>query len=115
MKCKKGSGSLWNQAEVNKAIGNFEGIVTAKSNIALARSMYEGGVNHEELIKASQELYELLVVEFGQENGYSIDAGKTLAIQLQNANRGEEARDFFVKLLAISSKYLVLITIKPYN
>jgi len=95
-----------NQLEVNKAIGNFEGIVTAKSNIALARSMYVGGVNHEELIKASQELYELHVVEFGQENGYSIDAGKTLAIQLQDANRGEEARELLVKLLAISRQVL---------
>lgn len=36
----------------------------------------------------------------------TIDACKTLAIQLQNANRGEEARELLVKLLAISRQVL---------
>jgi hypothetical protein len=45
-----------NQLEVNKAIGNDEGIVNTKINIAYEQSMYEGGRNNEELLRASQEL-----------------------------------------------------------
>ena len=61
-----------NQLEVFEAIGFADGIALAKSNIALAKSKYEGGNNSEELLKASQELYELRVTEFGEENDYTI-------------------------------------------
>jgi len=56
-----------NQLEVNEAIGDDDGITTAKRNIALARSKYEGD-NTVELLNANQELYELRV---GDE--YTID------------------------------------------
>jgi hypothetical protein len=48
------------QLKVCEAIGHEEGIVIAKANIALAKSMYEGGSN-DELLKANQDLYKLRV------------------------------------------------------
>jgi hypothetical protein len=42
-----------NQLRMNEAIGNDEGAASAKGNIAIARSMYEGGSN-EEVLKKSQ-------------------------------------------------------------
>ena len=48
------------QLKVCEAIGDEEGIVIAKANIALAKSMYEGGSN-DELLKANQDLYKLRV------------------------------------------------------
>ena len=42
-----------NQLEVNEAIGDDDGITTAKRNIALARSKYEGD-NTVELLNANQ-------------------------------------------------------------
>ena len=44
-----------NALEVHATIGNDEGIAAAKSNIALAKSKYEGG-NIEEVLEASQEI-----------------------------------------------------------
>jgi hypothetical protein len=95
-----------NQLEVNESIGDAEGIATAKINIDVAKSMYESGSNNEEVLKASQELYELRVSEDGDEDEYTIDAGKAYAIDLHNANRGDEARDFLTKLLATSKQVL---------
>jgi hypothetical protein len=46
-----------NCVKVGEAIGDNVRIATAKINIAIAKSMYEGGNNNEELVKASQELY----------------------------------------------------------
>jgi hypothetical protein len=86
--------------KVCEAIGDDEGIAVAKSNIALAKSMYEGGNNSEELMEASQDLYELRIAEFGEEHYYTIDAGKSYALHLQKANRREEARELLMKLLA---------------
>jgi hypothetical protein len=94
-----------NQLEVSEAIGNAEGIANAKGNIAIAKSKYESG-NNEELVKASQELYELRIAELGEENEYTIEAGKTYAIYLRKANRGDEARDLLTKLLATSKQVL---------
>jgi cation transport regulator ChaC len=51
------------------------GVSTAKRNIALAKSKYESGNNNEEVLKASQELYELRIAEDGDEHYYTIDAG----------------------------------------
>ena len=89
-----------NQLEVNEAIGDDEGIATAKRNIALARSKYEDD-NTEELLNANQELYELRV---GDE--FTIDAGKNCFIRLQKADRGDEARELLKKLLATSKQVL---------
>ena len=94
---------LENQLEVYKAIGFVEGIATAKSNIALAKSIYKGG-NNEEVLKACQELYELRVAELGEEDYLTIDSGKVYAAHLQNANRGDEARELLTKLLATSKQ-----------
>jgi hypothetical protein len=93
-----------NQLEVSETIGYARGVATAKANIAYAKSMYEGGNNSEELLKASQELYELRVAEFGEENEYTIDAGTDYAIYLQKANHETEARELLMKLLATSKQ-----------
>jgi len=37
--------------------------------------LHEDDNNEEELLKMSREFYELRVVEFGEENDYTIDAG----------------------------------------
>jgi hypothetical protein len=47
------------QGAVNKKIGDGQGVATTKSNRADAISMYEGGNDNEELLKASQQLYNL--------------------------------------------------------
>jgi hypothetical protein len=90
--------------KVREAIGDDEGVATAKANIADAKSKYEGGNNNEEVLKASQELYELRIAKFGEENEYTIDAGKNYADILQKANRREEARELLMKLLATSKQ-----------
>jgi hypothetical protein len=91
--------------QVFEAIGFARGAATAKSNIAFAKSKYEGGSN-EEMLKASQELYELRIAEYGDEHYYTIDAGKIYAIALWDAKRGEEARELLTKLLATSKQVL---------
>jgi hypothetical protein len=54
--------------------------VSAKRNIALARSMFENGNNHKELLKATKELYELRVSKLGEGNENTVKAGKRHAI-----------------------------------
>jgi hypothetical protein len=93
------------QLEVNESIGFADGIATAKRNIALARSKYEGGNNEEEL-RANQELYKLRVAKLGEEHENTIEAGKNYALRLRQANRGDEARDLLMKLLATSKQVL---------
>jgi hypothetical protein len=92
--------------KVREAIGDNEGAATAKCNIALAKSKYEDGNKNEELMKAHQELYELRIAEYGEENEYTIDAGNDYAIYLRQANRCGEAREFLTKLLATSKQIL---------
>jgi hypothetical protein len=92
------------QLKVCKAIGDDESIATAKNNLALAKSKYESGNNNEELLKASQELYELRVTEGGDEDEYTIRAGKHYAINLRKANRRDEARELLTKLLVTSKQ-----------
>jgi hypothetical protein len=94
-----------------EAIDDDEGIVTAKSNIATAKgniaitkSKYKGGNNNEEVLKASHELYELRIAEYGGEHENTIRAGTNYAIDLQKANRREEARELLLKLLATSKQ-----------
>jgi hypothetical protein len=89
---------------VNEAIGNADGIAHAKANIALAKSKYEGGNNKEELLRASRELYELRVAKSGENNRYTIIAGRSYAINLHKANRGDEARALLTKLLITSKQ-----------
>jgi hypothetical protein len=89
---------------VNEAIGDDEGIATAKANIAYAKSMYESGNNDEELVNVSRELYKLRVSEYGEEYEYTIDAGKHYAINLCKANRGDEARELLTELFATSKQ-----------
>jgi hypothetical protein len=101
-----------NALEVHETIGNAEDIATAKANIAYAKSMNEGDSNIEKVLKASQELYELRIAKLGEENEYTIDAGRKYASRLRKANRGGEARELLTKLLA-TSKYLDLTTIPP--
>jgi len=91
--------------EVFEAIGDAEGIAHAKASIAIAKSMYEGGSN-EEVLEASQELYELRVAELGEKNELTIDSGKVYAMKLQDADRRDEARELSVKLLATSKQVL---------
>jgi hypothetical protein len=89
--------------QVFEAIGDTDGIATAKSNIAIAKSKYDGG-NTEEVLKASQALYELRIAEDGDEHEFTIDAGKIYALRLQRNNRQEEARELLMKLLATSKQ-----------
>jgi hypothetical protein len=95
-----------NALEVNEAIGNAEGIATAKRNIAYAKSKYEGGNNNEELLKASQDVYKMRVARLGEEHENTINAGKIYALRLRQANREEEARDLLMKLFATSKQVL---------
>ena len=92
--------------EVSKATGDTDGIAATISNIAYAKSMYEGGNNNDELLKTSRELYELRVASFGEEHGYTIIAGKDYAVDLQKVDRGDEARELLTKLLAASKRIL---------
>jgi len=94
-----------NVLEVHELIGDDEGIATAKANIAIAKSKYEGGSN-EEVLKASEELYKVRAAELGEQNELTIHAGRNYAIDLHNANRRDEARELLVKLLATSKQVL---------
>jgi hypothetical protein len=85
-----------NQLKVNESIGFIDGIATAKSNIAYAKSKNEDG-NNEEVLKASQELYKMRVAKYGEGSELAIDSGVIYAAHLQNANRGEEARELLTK------------------
>ena len=96
---------LENQLEVNESIGDAEGAATAKANTAHAKSKYEGD-NNEELLKANEELYELRVSKFGDDDEDTIHTGLIYASNLQKANRGGEARDLLMKLLATSKQVL---------
>jgi hypothetical protein len=91
---------------VGEAIGFARGVANAKSNIAYAKSMYGGGNNDEELLRASQEMYELRIAELGEEDEYTIEAGKIYAFDLRKANHGDEARELLTKLLAMSKQVL---------
>ncbi len=51
-------------------------------------------------------MYELRISQLGEESEQTIRAGKNYAIGLQNANRGDEARDLITKLLATSKQVL---------
>jgi hypothetical protein len=92
--------------KVCKAIGFIDGIATAKGNIAIAKSKYEGGISNEEVLKVSQEVYELRVAKYGEEHENTIHAGITYAGELQKANRWDEARELLAKLLATSKQIL---------
>jgi hypothetical protein len=51
-------------------------------------------------------MYELRVAANGKEDELTIHAGKVYAIDLRNANRGDEARELLTKLLATSKQVL---------
>ena len=91
--------------KVCEATGDTDGIAAAKSNIAMAKSIYEGG-NNEEVLKANKELYELRVAKHGEGSKLAINSGKNYAIDLQEANRGDEALELLTKLLATSRQVL---------
>ena len=91
--------------ELSKAIGDDEGVAIAKANIALAKSKFEGN-DSEELLKANKELYELRVAKNGEGNLLTIDSGVIYAVNLQKANRGNEARDLLAKVLETSKQVL---------
>ena len=91
--------------KVCEANGDTDGIAMAKRNIAIAKSIYEDD-NSEELLEASRELYELRIAQLGEESEHTIREGKNYAIALQNANRGDEARELLMKLLATSKQVL---------
>jgi hypothetical protein len=110
--------------QVFEATGYAEGVVIAKSNIAEVQSKYEGGMNNEEFLKMSQQLYEMRVSEFGEGNEYTIRAGKIHAIELQKTGRGGNASELLMKLLATSKQVLgpdhittkeVVLALKSFN
>jgi hypothetical protein len=61
---------------------------------------------NEEVLKASQELYEMRVAKYGEGNESTITGGKIHAGRLEDANREEEARKLLMKLLAQSKQVL---------
>jgi hypothetical protein len=97
-----------NQLEVCEAISNDndEGIVLAKASIAYAKSKYESGNNNEDLLKSTQDVYKLRAAANGEDDEYTIHAGKDYAIALWKANRGDEAMKLRFKLLATSMQVL---------
>jgi hypothetical protein len=95
-----------NQLKVSIELGYADDIASAKSNIALAKSKYEDGNNNEDLLKTSQDTYELRVAEFGEGNLLTIDSGAIYALNLHKANRGDEARELLTKLLVTSKQVL---------
>ena len=94
-----------NALEVHETISDADDIAVAKVSLAIAKSKYEGGSN-EEMLETSRELYELRVAERGEESEYTIQAGEYYAIELQRANRCDEARELLMKLLATSKQVL---------
>jgi len=103
---RRGVANFENQLEVSKAIGDDQGIAATKFNIADAKSKYDVGNSNEELLKASQEMYELRIAKLGEGHEDTIIAGKKYAIALQKANRGDEARELLTKLLSTSKQVL---------
>jgi hypothetical protein len=91
--------------QVFKAIDDDDGIATAKCNIAIAKSKYEGG-NNEEVLKAHQELYELRVAKYGEEHELTIDAGIDYAVYLRKASLRGDVRELLTKLLVTSKQVL---------
>ena len=92
--------------ELSKAICDNEGVATAKSSIALAKSKYEDGNNNEDLLKTSQETYELRVAQYGEKHELTIHAGRNYAIHLQSASHRDDARELLTKLLITSKQVL---------
>ena len=92
-----------NQLKVSIELGYADDIAHARRNIACAKFNYEG-YNNEAMLKANQEMYESRVAKHGEKNDYTIRAGKILAMTLQDQNRGGEARELLVKLLATSKQ-----------
>ena len=76
-----------------EAFGMVDGIVTAKSNIAIAKSKYESG-NIEELMKTSQELYEMRVSRQGEGNEYTILSGNTMRLNSRKRAVGGNQENF---------------------
>jgi hypothetical protein len=93
------------QLEVYESIDDVQGVACAKGGIAIAKSKYEGG-NNKEMLKASQELYELRIAEYGDEHYYTIDAGMRYAYNLRKVKRETEVRDLLTKLLVTSKRVL---------
>ena len=94
-----------NALEVHETIGDDDGVASARTCIAVAKSIYEGGSN-EEVLKASEDVYKVRVAEFGDKYVRTILAGKNYAGALQRASRRDEARELLMKLLATSKQVL---------
>lgn len=94
------------QLELEMTIGDVEGAADARFSIALARSKYEGSdaKNNEELLKVSQDVYQLYAAELGEEDSATINAGGNFAISLANAKRGIEAERLLTKLVTMSTR-----------
>jgi radical SAM protein with 4Fe4S-binding SPASM domain len=58
------------------------------------------------VLKASRDLYELRIAKDGEGNEFTIQAGVDYALHLQKANRGGEASELLLKLLASSKQVL---------
>lgn len=97
-----------NKLKVCEAIDDYEVAATAKRNIAHAKSECNSGINLEEAVKASKELYakelyDKCINKYGEEDDDTIIyAGKICAAQLRKANRGDEAIELLTKLLTTS-------------
>jgi hypothetical protein len=79
---------------VNKAIGNDEGIVNTKINIAYEKSMYKGGRNNEELLRASQEVYELRIAKHGKEHDTQLMQVNVMHIDFEKPTAGRRQGNY---------------------
>jgi len=93
-----------NQLKVCEAFDMVDGIATAKSNIAIAKSKYKSG-NSGELLKTSRELYDWCVATHGVGNEYTILAGNTYALELAKESRWRESRELLMKSTRFTPQY----------
>ena len=93
-----------NQLKVCEAFDMVDGIATAKSNIAIAKSKYKSG-NSGELLKTSRELYDWCVATHGVGNEYTILAGNTNALELAKESRWRESRELLMKSTRFTPQY----------
>jgi hypothetical protein len=102
---KRAVAHLQKALDLYEAIGSTSSAAIIKSNLVLARSMYEV-VNHEELVKAPHDVYKLRVTKLGGKHEDTIHAGQIYAFHLLKANRNAEARELLTKLLTTSKQVL---------
>ena len=98
---------------ISDLIDDAEGVLTAESNIAMAKSEYEGR-NGEDELKRCRSLYEHDVkMDKKHEKDSTMTSGWNLAIILKEASHSIEAERLLTKLLLLANKTTVLTIAFP--